>query len=134
MIRRPPRSTLFPYTTLFRSGSRPAGPAGVVLADGEGDRADPVRRRSRPARRGAVRGAPRQEHESRSKDCDTRHRTPHAGLHPDTPGPCKIRTCMLCTAVRYMSTASHNESDMFRAAVSEAGYGPPEAVVTCGAT
>src|SRR5258708_25456903 len=23
MIRRPPRSTLFPYTTLFRSGSRP---------------------------------------------------------------------------------------------------------------
>src|SRR2546426_6226989 len=26
MIRRPPRSTLFPYTTLFRSGG-PAGPA-----------------------------------------------------------------------------------------------------------
>src|SRR5574338_1564029 len=25
MIRRPPRSTLFPYTTLFRSGSAPAG-------------------------------------------------------------------------------------------------------------
>src|SRR3712207_8805931 len=24
MIRRPPRSTLFPYTTLFRSGERPA--------------------------------------------------------------------------------------------------------------
>src|SRR3712207_7561639 len=24
MIRRPPRSTLFPYTTLFRSGSRPS--------------------------------------------------------------------------------------------------------------
>src|SRR3712207_8288483 len=24
MIRRPPRSTLFPYTTLFRSGSAPA--------------------------------------------------------------------------------------------------------------
>src|SRR3712207_7231351 len=30
MIRRPPRSTLFPYTTLFRSPARPAGgcPAG----------------------------------------------------------------------------------------------------------
>src|SRR2546422_11538182 len=28
MIRRPPRSTLFPYTTLFRSGSRPTVPAG----------------------------------------------------------------------------------------------------------
>src|SRR3712207_7384313 len=26
MIRRPPRSTLFPYTTLFRSSDRPAGP------------------------------------------------------------------------------------------------------------
>src|SRR5947209_15626004 len=25
MIRRPPRSTLFPYTTLFRSGMEPAG-------------------------------------------------------------------------------------------------------------
>src|SRR5258708_19338938 len=25
MIRRPPRSTLFPYTTLFRSGVRPMG-------------------------------------------------------------------------------------------------------------
>src|SRR5256885_7666861 len=28
MIRRPPRSTLFPYTTLFRSLSRSHGPAG----------------------------------------------------------------------------------------------------------
>src|SRR6266581_105722 len=27
MIRRPPRSTLFPYTTLFRSGARPCVPA-----------------------------------------------------------------------------------------------------------
>src|SRR5256885_8642170 len=27
MIRRPPRSTLFPYTTLFRSGSATAGDA-----------------------------------------------------------------------------------------------------------
>src|SRR5258708_30396284 len=26
MIRRPPRSTLFPYTTLFRSSARPAEP------------------------------------------------------------------------------------------------------------
>src|SRR5574337_801916 len=33
MIRRPPRSTLFPYTTLFRSGG--AGPAACVLAEGE---------------------------------------------------------------------------------------------------
>src|SRR5690554_7412035 len=44
MIRRPPRSTLFPYTTLFRSGSVPnvvrtaelyaqAGAAGLFLED-----------------------------------------------------------------------------------------------------
>src|SRR2546427_9600204 len=32
MIRRPPRSTLFPYTTLFRS---PAGTAGAAEAAGE---------------------------------------------------------------------------------------------------
>src|SRR5256884_7255626 len=51
MIRRPPRSTLFPYTTLFRSNrqrrgpqdSRPALPAGTglwwfFLADFPGDR------------------------------------------------------------------------------------------------
>src|SRR2546430_8634362 len=29
MIRRPPRSTLFPYTTLFRSGRSPPGSDGV---------------------------------------------------------------------------------------------------------
>src|SRR3989454_12638238 len=34
MIRRPPRSTLFPYTTLFRS---PPG-AGTTVAPGSGDR------------------------------------------------------------------------------------------------
>src|SRR5256886_12276154 len=35
MIRRPPRSTLFPYTTLFRSRRHPE-PRGGVDADGEG--------------------------------------------------------------------------------------------------
>src|SRR2546425_6364798 len=37
MIRRPPRSTLFPYTTLFRSNQR-ARPAVEVLADEPLDR------------------------------------------------------------------------------------------------
>src|SRR5687768_17829294 len=32
MIRRPPRSTLFPYTTLFRSGARGAGGAAAAAA------------------------------------------------------------------------------------------------------
>src|SRR3712207_8892655 len=37
MIRRPPRSTLFPYTTLFRSGAVGHAPAG----DPRGDPASP---------------------------------------------------------------------------------------------
>src|SRR3712207_7415237 len=39
MIRRPPRSTLFPYTTLFRSGHRGA----AVGGGGEVDDPGPVR-------------------------------------------------------------------------------------------
>src|SRR3712207_7870085 len=40
MIRRPPRSTLFPYTTLFRSGSVPTTtvPAASGAAPGRSDR------------------------------------------------------------------------------------------------
>src|SRR6266498_617422 len=39
MIRRPPRSTLFPYTTLFRSRSpRPDWPGPVAECQGRGDR------------------------------------------------------------------------------------------------
>src|SRR3712207_9002270 len=34
MIRRPPRSTLFPYTTLFRSGRGARGPGRLDLAHG----------------------------------------------------------------------------------------------------
>src|SRR2546421_3046355 len=38
MIRRPPRSTLFPYTTLFRSGGDHEGAArGIPRLDGAGD-------------------------------------------------------------------------------------------------
>src|SRR3712207_8791666 len=36
MIRRPPRSTLFPYTTLFRSGGGGGGDRGVRAARGAG--------------------------------------------------------------------------------------------------
>src|SRR3712207_7493493 len=38
MIRRPPRSTLFPYTTLFRSGREEGGVVGV-LAEHHADEA-----------------------------------------------------------------------------------------------
>src|SRR2546430_13461258 len=37
MIRRPPRSTLFPYTTLFRSLRADDGRPGVDRADGRAD-------------------------------------------------------------------------------------------------
>src|SRR5258707_9548201 len=46
MIRRPPRSTLFPYTTLFRSRCR-AGPGKLR---GAGARPRPGRERARSAR------------------------------------------------------------------------------------
>src|SRR2546427_1729063 len=44
MIRRPPRSTLFPYTTLFRSG-RPRSSPQHWRALGDGQRARLARRR-----------------------------------------------------------------------------------------
>src|SRR3712207_8372851 len=64
MIRRPPRSTLFPYTTLFRSRRqraflRPGGGRAPGRRRGEAlpPAAGPARRRARgPARRGGHRG------------------------------------------------------------------------------
>src|SRR5947209_12266653 len=57
MLRRPPRSTLFPYTTLFRSARRPVlerdlqPPRAVVRpAPHRHVRHDDVRRRARPGR------------------------------------------------------------------------------------
>src|SRR3712207_8996710 len=38
MIRRPPRSTLFPYTTLFRSHSRQVGERGLLGGVGQVER------------------------------------------------------------------------------------------------
>src|SRR2546422_7901978 len=39
MIRRPPRSTLFPYTTLFRSGGDPLGDFFAAAVSGAGNAA-----------------------------------------------------------------------------------------------
>src|SRR2546422_2908906 len=53
MIRRPPRSTLFPYTTLFRSGRRqPEGQDGLPVDD-----ALPAPEHAAPDPRGAGRHA-----------------------------------------------------------------------------
>src|SRR3989442_7427475 len=55
MIRRPPRSTLFPYTTLFRSRGAP-GLAGVRALHAQQVRAERLGQRSRHAEgAGAVR-------------------------------------------------------------------------------
>src|SRR5258708_29201993 len=54
MIRRPPRSTLFPYTTLFRSAGRAGRDQGALQADlherpGDLDQRVPARARQAPA-------------------------------------------------------------------------------------
>src|SRR3712207_8854130 len=75
MIRRPPRSTLFPYTTLFRSFAEAGEPfraaVGADLSRGAGAdlrrrarRADPRRWRAGAADHGAGRGARSEEHTS----------------------------------------------------------------------
>src|SRR5690349_22202126 len=64
MIRRPPRSTLFPYTTLFRSER--AGPRGAAARDPRGARVRP-RRLGRGRLRGGIRreGRPRDRKSTR---------------------------------------------------------------------
>src|SRR2546427_8891660 len=49
MIRRPPRSTLFPYTTLFRSQLRVSRHVPGAVAGGTGARALAAQRRRLPA-------------------------------------------------------------------------------------
>src|SRR3712207_8212977 len=58
MIRRPPRSTLFPYTTLFRSLVGHAG-SGLAVGVGHGD---PRAGRCQGLRRSATDAAPRPGH------------------------------------------------------------------------
>src|SRR3712207_8802903 len=71
MIRRPPRSTLFPYTTLFRSHlvERAGGRRGrCALRTGRGPRGGPQRRRDvrgPGGRRGRPAGPPRDRKSTR---------------------------------------------------------------------
>src|SRR3712207_7980739 len=68
MIRRPPRSTLFPYTTLFRSdlrpGVRPVRPVLALAADAQRRPAPPRGRALRPPQR---RAPPRRSEEHTSE-------------------------------------------------------------------
>src|SRR2546426_9308601 len=69
MIRRPPRSTLFPYTTLFRSLASPLGEGAAYPVERVRSRRGTPRRANRqqrsrapePRRRFALRGVPRSE-------------------------------------------------------------------------
>src|SRR3712207_9145296 len=74
MIRRPPRSTLFPYTTLFRSPPllehAVAGALGVALVVAEED----------PSRAGVVVGRRQPQQAVVVHGADTRHLRQRAGL------------------------------------------------------
>src|SRR3712207_8566974 len=72
MIRRPPRSTLFPYTTLFRSHLLRA-----VLAQ----RRHAGRLRARAARRGRRRGRRDLRGAARRRDALSQHRGPRSEEH-----------------------------------------------------
>src|SRR3712207_6866576 len=58
MIRRPPRSTLFPYTTLFRSRRRAGGASGRSACARRFTQSCCRARDSAPGRRGRAGGAP----------------------------------------------------------------------------
>src|SRR3712207_8094118 len=79
MIRRPPRSTLFPYTTLFRShpagggGAGGAAAGGPVRAGGQGAGAGPVPQPGPPP----VRRSPRVGADRKSTRLNS--------SHPNTP-------------------------------------------------
>src|SRR5688500_19173389 len=62
MLLRPPRSTLFPYTTLFRSHEREVRRGGEVAADGDAHR----RARQQPLR-------PRRQDDRQRRDRARRH-------------------------------------------------------------
>src|SRR2546426_7239238 len=72
MIRRPPRSTLFPYTTLFRSRERAGQPPRALRRASRGkpslDRAPPRRRRPGRRSRPAASGGRRRDRAKNRKD------------------------------------------------------------------
>src|SRR3712207_7634182 len=93
MIRRPPRSTLFPYTTLFRSGLRVVdaaeadGGGGVRLRPGAGRDQRLEARRLRPllsvpqGREGSDRRSPLEGHRRVARDRkSTRLNSSHANI------------------------------------------------------
>src|SRR3989454_11192003 len=98
MIRRPPRSTLFPYTTLFRSRIHRAAPVAGVLPQVQGKAAVAERQQQRDARIGRQIGYDVQD-DARERE-HAEPRTEHdAGQRADrcaerqavTPGTVELR-------------------------------------------
>src|SRR3712207_8154160 len=79
MIRRPPRSTLFPYTTLFRSPGHVRGAAPVLPGDGRLRRRRAVREpgddpdRAGPRRAGAAPAGPVRAPDRKSTRLNSSH-------------------------------------------------------------
>src|SRR5687768_18149707 len=72
MLRRPPRSTLFPYTTLFRSEVEPGAFVGVTRTHGTGIQGPRTRGKRGKRRRGPGHGQGRRCGGGRSGDLRTR--------------------------------------------------------------
>src|SRR3712207_7386880 len=70
MIRRPPRSTLFPYTTLFRSRRPPASPLPTARRRGGAGRA--TRRGAGPVPSGQPRRSDRRRSEEHTSELQSR--------------------------------------------------------------
>src|SRR3712207_8188386 len=83
MIRRPPRSTLFPYTTLFRS---PVSPPSGRPRDGDG------RPRLR-CRRGSIEAPARRSHQIRLRAAEKRQ--PRSEEHTSELQSCQYLVCRL---------------------------------------
>src|SRR5215467_12457678 len=83
MIRRPPRSTLFPYTTLFRSAPRARDPARERAAGPQVARPADARA---VRRQGARRAAMARSSQRRGLDAVTRRQRRHRGDMPLTLG------------------------------------------------
>src|SRR6266540_2934684 len=90
MIRRPPRSTLFPYTTLFRSGDHAASHSPASRSASSRRRSGPVGRGRRGPRPGLGHRPGRQPPTQRPPPPSARKATPprpRSTCSPDSPPP-----------------------------------------------
>src|SRR2546422_8696241 len=106
MIRRPPRSTLFPYTTLFRS---------VLLWAAPLDRGAPLGARGRQQGRALPRSRPRLHPSPRA---------PRPAAHPRRP-PAAEESPFLRADARLVSRAGHRDRPRLRAVRRRPARGSP---------